>query len=284
MLSFLVSDRKASSMATRYPISNSLIFTKVMSDNKDLCIKVVERVLGFEVQDIEYVHAEHMLPSIKNRSVQLDVIVKATGKIVNLEMQTYDAGDLARRMRVHRSLMDATQIAKGEAFEEIDDNYVVFICTFDLFREGRARYTFRTMCEESTDVGLCDGAISYVYNAAGNLSEVEEPIAELLQYVLTNDVGGSDDLVQDLARAVEVACESEELKMGIHTWEQEMRDRYNYGVRIGREEGLQEGFEKGAARMNALFAAMIAAGVPADDIVTTIAESDVESLCERYGV
>mgnify|MGYP001124658531 FL=1 len=104
------------------------------------------------------------------------------------------------------------------------------------------------MCEESTGVGLCDGAISYVYNAAGNLSEVEEPIAELLQYVLTNDVGGSDDLVQDLARAVEVACESEELKMGIHTWEQEMRDRYNYGVRIGREEGLQEGFEKGAAR------------------------------------
>ena len=29
---------------------------------------------------------------------------------------------------------------------------------------------------------------------------------------------------------------------------------------------------------------MIAAGVPADDIVTTIAESDVESLCEQYGV
>ena len=143
-------------------------------------------------------------------------------------------------------------------------------------------------CEEIAGLGLSDGATSYVYNAAGDLSQVEEPVAELLEYVLSNDPDGGDGLARELARAVESACDSEELKMGIHTWEQEMEDRYNYGVRIGREEGLQEGlregFEKGAARMNALFAAMIAAGVPADEIVATIAESDVESLCEQYGV
>lgn len=47
---------------TRYPISNNLVFTKVMSDNKDLCIEVVERMIGLEVEDIEYVNVEHMLP------------------------------------------------------------------------------------------------------------------------------------------------------------------------------------------------------------------------------
>ena len=284
MLPFLVSVRKALSMTTRYPISNNLVFTKVMNDNKDLCIQVVERVLGFAVEDIEYVHTEHMLPSIKNRSVQLDVVVKATGKVINLEMQTYNASDVGRRMRVHRSLMDATQIGKGTIYGDVDDNYVVFICTFDPFGEGRARYTFRTTCKESKDIELSDGATSYVYNAAGDVSKLEEPVAELLQYILTNDVGGSDNLVQDLARAVEVACESEELKMGVHLYEWDLQDRYREGMRVGREEGLQEGFEKGAARMNALFAAMIAAGVPADDIVAVIAESNIESLCEQYGV
>ena len=276
----------------RYPISNSLVFTKVMSDNKGLCIQVVERVLGFAVEDIEYVHAEHMLPSIQNRSVQLDVLVKATGKVVNLEMQTYDSGDLGRRMRAHRSLMDATQIGKGTHYRDVDDNYVVFICTFDPFGEGRARYTFRTVCEESGALELDDGAISYVYNAAGDLSQVEEPIAELLEYILTNNAGKDDGLACDLARAVDIACESEELKMGIHTWEWEMRDCRDYGMRLGREEGLQEGLQQGlqqgrdeeAARMNALLAAMTAAGVSADDIVAVIASSDRESLYEQYGV
>lgn len=68
-------------------------------------------------------------------------------------------------MRVHRSLMDATQIGKGERFGNVDDNYVVFICTFDPFLEGRARYTFSTSCRENPDLVLDDGAISYVYNA-----------------------------------------------------------------------------------------------------------------------
>lgn len=276
MLSFLVSIRKALGMTTRYPISNSLVFTKVMNDNKDLCIQVVERVLGFAVKDIEYVSVENVLPSIQNRSVQLDVVVKATGKVINLEMQTYDAGDLGRRMRVHRSLMDATQIRKGAKFKDVDDNYVVFIRTFDPFGKGHARYTFRTSCEESRDVALSDGAVSYVYNAAGDLSEVDRPTAELLQFVLTNNDDEHDGLVRDLARAVDAACESEELKMGIHTWEQEMEDRYNYGVRIGREEE--------AARLNALLLAMAAKGATLDDAISALESADKQSLYEQYGV
>lgn len=263
-------------MQTRYPISNNLVFTKVMSDNKDLCIEVVERMIGLEVEDIEYVNVEHMLPSVHNRSVQLDVVLKATGKMVNLEMQTYNRDDIGRRMRVHRSLMDATQIGKGERFGSVDDNYVVFICTFDPFLEGRARYTFSTSCRESPDLVLDDGAISYVYNATGDLSALDEPTAKLLQYILTDNASASDGLVRDLEQAVKLACESEELQMGIHTLEQELADRYDYGVRVGREEE--------ASRMSALFAAMVDAGVSSDDIVTALESVDKESLYEQYGI
>lgn len=265
---------------TRYPISNNLVFTKVMSDNKDLCIEVVERMIGLEVEDIEYVNVEHMLPSVHNRSVQLDVVLKATGKMVNLEMQTYNRDGIGRRMRVHRSLMDATQIGKGERFGNVDDNYVVFICTFDPFLEGRARYTFSTSCRENPDLVLDDGAISYVYNATGDLSTLDEPTAKLLQYILTDNASASDGLVRNLEQAVRLACESEELQMGIHTLEQELTDRYDYGVRVGREEGLAEG----ASRMSALFTAMVDAGVSSDDIVAALESVDKESLYEQYGI
>lgn len=227
---------------TRYPISNNLVFTKVMSDNKDLCIEVVERMIGLEVEDIEYVNVEHMLPSVHNRSVQLDVVLKATGKMVNLEMQTYNRDDIGRRMRVHRSLMDATQIGKGERFGNVDDNYV--------------------------------------YNATGDLSTLDEPTAKLLQYILTDNASASDGLVRNLEQAVRLACESEELQMGIHTLEQELTDRYDYGVCVGREEGLAEG----ASRMSALFTAMVDAGVSSDDIVAALESVDKESLYEQYGI
>lgn len=227
---------------TRYPISNNLVFTKVMSDNKDLCIEVVERMIGLEVEDIEYVNVEHMLPSVHNRSVQLDVVLKATGKMVNLEMQTYNRDGIGRRMRVHRSLMDATQIGKGERFGNVDDNYV--------------------------------------YNATGDLSTLDEPTAKLLQYILTDNASASDGLVRNLEQAVRLACESEELQMGIHTLEQELTDRYDYGVRVGREEGLAEE----ASRMSALFTAMVDAGVSSDDIVTALESVDKESLYEQYGI
>lgn len=227
---------------TRYPISNNLVFTKVMSDNKDLCIEVVERMIGLEVEDIEYVNVEHMLPSVHNRSVQLDVVLKATGKMVNLEMQTYNRDGIGRRMRVHRSLMDATQIGKGERFGNVDDNYV--------------------------------------YNATGDLSTLDEPTAKLLQYILTDNASASDGLVRNLEQAVRLACESEELQMGIHTLEQELTDRYDYGVRVGREEGLAEG----ASRMSALFTAMVDAGVSSDDIVAAFESVDKESLYEQYGI
>lgn len=227
---------------TRYPISNNLVFTKVMSDNKDLCIEVVERMIGLEVEDIEYVNVEHMLPSVHNRSVQLDVVLKATGKMVNLEMQTYNRDGIGRRMRVHRSLMDATQIGKGERFGNVDDNYV--------------------------------------YNATGDLSTLDEPTAKLLQYILTDNASASDGLVRNLEQAVRLACESEGLQMGIHTLEQELTDRYDYGVRVGREEGLAEE----ASRMSALFTAMVDAGVSSDDIVAALESVDKESLYEQYGI
>ena len=104
-----------------------------------------------------------------------------------------------------------------------------------------------------------------MYNATGDLSTLDEPTAKLLQYILTDNASTSDGLVRNLEQAVRLACESEELA-----------DRYDYGVRVGREEE--------ASRMSALFAAMVDAGVSSDDIVTALESVDKESLYEQYGI
>lgn len=115
-----------------------------------------------------------------------------------------------------------------------------------------------------------------MYNATGDLSTLDEPTAKLLQYILTDNASTSDGLVRNLEQAVRLACESEELQMGIHTLEQELADRYDYGVRVGREEE--------ASRMSALFTAMVDAGISSDDIVTALESVDKESLYEQYGI
>ena len=115
-----------------------------------------------------------------------------------------------------------------------------------------------------------------MYNATGDLSALDEPTAKLLQYILTDNASASDGLVRNLEQAVRLACESEELQMGIHTLEQELADRYDYGVRVGREEE--------ASRMSALFTAMVDAGVSPDDIVAVLESVDKKSLYKQYGI
>lgn len=40
-------------------------------------------------------------------------------------------------------------LEKGCEYAELPDSYVIFLCDFDPFYEGKYRYTFRTACEKT---------------------------------------------------------------------------------------------------------------------------------------
>ena len=80
----------------------------------------------------------------------------------------------------------------GGDYTELPDAYVIFICDFDPFGEGKYRYTFQTMCRESGNADLKDGRVIMFLNPHGkNECEVPKELATLLQY-MKEDLEGSE--------------------------------------------------------------------------------------------
>ena len=51
--------RKKMAEYENLPFTNSFMFYKILGNNKQACIGLIERLLGIEIKDIEYLNAEH---------------------------------------------------------------------------------------------------------------------------------------------------------------------------------------------------------------------------------
>ena len=99
----------------------------------------------------------------------MDIYLKDEVKIINVEMQTRNYNDLPQRARFYQSVGDVNSLAPGELYGELMDHYVIFICTFDLFKLDFPKYTFYYTCQESKDLLLNDG--SYIIFMNTSVSE-----------------------------------------------------------------------------------------------------------------
>lgn len=136
-------------------LRDDFMFGRVMQ-NKELCRRTLEILLGIEIEDIEYPEAQKAINiTCRGKSVRMDVYVADnTDTVYNAEMQQRGGGEmqeqLPKRSRYYQGMIDLNLIGKGSRYSELNNSYVIFICTFDPFGRGRYRYTFRHICEEDT--------------------------------------------------------------------------------------------------------------------------------------
>ena len=53
--------------------------------------------------------------------------------------------------------IDIDYMNKGNSYQLLPESTVIFICTFDPFKQGVCRYTFTECCEEVSGLELKDG-------------------------------------------------------------------------------------------------------------------------------
>lgn len=61
-------------------------------------------------------------------------------------------------------MIDFNILEKGENYKNLKKSFVIFVCTFDLFGEGRHIYTFENRCIESLQLQLGDDAVKIILN------------------------------------------------------------------------------------------------------------------------
>ena len=119
------------------------MFGVVMRDPK-YCKPFLETILGIKISHIEYPKFQKTIDlSADAKSVRLDVYVEdGENTVYNIEMQTTKKDNLPKRMRYYQGMIDLNILEKGEGYRNLKRSFVIFICTFDLFGQGRHLYTF----------------------------------------------------------------------------------------------------------------------------------------------
>ena len=225
--------------------TDNFMFCKIMENNPDVCKKVLEIVLGKRIKEISFVSKESTIDIKWNgKSVRLDVYVD-DGKdtIYDIEMQARDNDNLPMRTRYYQSVLDLNQIEKGADYDELKNNMVIFICTFDHFGKGLPVYTFSNRCKEVLELELGDGTNKVFVNAKGNTKNLSEDFRAFLQY-LNGEIVEDNSFVSTLENEVEAARNKEEWRVEYMSLMVEFRERY----KEGKEDGFAEGISIGVSR------------------------------------
>ena len=180
-----------------------------------------------------------------NKGIRLDVYVEDEKQTVyDIEMQTtntpYDS--LPNRTRYYQSMLVANLIKKGQDYQDLKKTFVIFVCTFDPFKENLKTYTFKNLCVESRNLELGDGSTIIFLNAKGDTGKPHRDIKNLLDFIKGEPAKGR--FTKKIALKIEEVKRNDKMKVDYMSWyAEEMRIR-----RIARMEALAEGEAKGLAK------------------------------------
>ena len=224
-------------------LRDDFMFSRIMSNPK-FVKPLLETILGVKIRKIVYPQTQKTIDlSLQAKGIRLDVYVEDDQNTVfNLEMQTSDGANLPKRMRYYQGMIDLNILDKGQDYTTLKKSYVIFICTFDPFGEGRHIYTFCNTCQENTALTLDDDAVKIILSTKGTMDDVSPEMKRILDYI--DGKGASDKFTEELEEAVRSARQNERLRLDYMTLEYEYRQRYLEGKEEGREEGRAEGRER----------------------------------------
>ena len=277
-------------------LRDDFMFGKVMG-NKELCKEVLETLLVIRIDSIEYPEQQKSIRiTSEGRGVRLDVYVQdEKDTIYDAEMQqgtpaSQTGAELPLRSRYYQGMIDLNLLERGVSYQELKECYIIFICTFDPFGEGRYRYTFRNTCQENKERTLDDKSIRVFFNTGGAGADESEELRELLHYLVTKEC--RNELTRKLDREVEQARHNEKwrreyMKTLLHDMEMKEEghaEGLQEGLQVGHEEGLQEGLQMGKSRMNRLIIKLAELG-RTEDLVKAATDAEYqEKLFKEFDI
>ena len=277
--------------------TDDFMFSQVMK-NKEICKEVVETILGIKVGKIEFLTSQYEIEiDPESKTIAMDVYLRDEKKIINVELQNGHRLELPKRSRYYQAVADIDNTSPGELYSEMKDNYVIFICTFDPFLQGKAFYKFENIClNEDKPLRLNDGTYKIFLNtAADDLTLLDPELKLFYDYIrrgtadstLTEKINSSiTELKEDretrrkymtyTTRIAEAKSEAREegIKYGISIGEKLGEER---GISIGLSQGISQG-----ARDAKLETAknLLSIGLSQDQIasVTGLSVEEIEKL------
>lgn len=221
--------------------SDNFIFCKVMKDEK-LCSELLNILLGFQIEKIQYINTEQQIENFYDaKGIRMDVFLKDSKRVIDLEMQTGNYEDIILRSRYYQSAADVSMVPRRTKYSELKENYIVFICKDDPFGYGIPCYTRTQSFAEIPGFVYDDKTHNVFYNSSAFAKAEDKNVRDVLEFIYS--LKASSDFTQKLAASVQNAKVKSSFK-----------DEYMYFADIleeekemAREAGLEEGRQTGLA-------------------------------------
>lgn len=227
--------------------SDNFIFCKVMR-KKELCKEFVEILLDIKIDHLEYINSEQTLDNFYNyRGIRMDVYLKDSDRVFDLEMQTGNYGDLLFRARFYQSSIDTSCLKHKARFVDLPESYIVFICREDPFNSGLPKYTVRKIFEENNTYRINDKTHCMFYNSSAYEKEENPKIKEILEFIykFTPTDTFTKKLESETTATKADPIMEKEFMFFYDILEEEKERAREIGIKEGIEEGIKEGIKEG---------------------------------------
>ena len=216
-------------------IKDDFMFSVIMRNPK-FCKPFLERILGIRISHIEYPKSQETIDlSLDAKSVRLDIYVEdGKGTVYDVEMQTVENRNLPKRTRYYQGMIDLNISEKGDNYKDLKRSFIIFVCTFDLFGEGRHIYTFENRCIQNTNLSLGDDTTKIILNTKGTMEDVTPEMIRLLNFIDGKEP--EDDFTRELDEAVQSVRKNEKWRLDYMTLQMNYQEKYEQGIEQGIEQ------------------------------------------------
>ncbi|XTB06276.1 Rpn family recombination-promoting nuclease/putative transposase [Treponema denticola] len=211
-------------------LQDDFMFCKVMQ-NEGLCKMLIEMILSDTIGKIAYLAVQHSINTYEQaKSVRSDVLVQTeNGKFYDVEMQVSNEKNIPKRMRFYQAAIDISFLDKGNSYNNLNDSFIIFICTFDAIGKNRPIYTFENICLEDKNISLQDGTKKIIINAEAFKDTEDKELKEFLEYLKTGKAKSEfTRRIEEMIQAIKQNEQARQEYRLMSTFEMDAMDRGAY--------------------------------------------------------
>ena len=139
-------------------ITNDYVFKRVFSyeGNEDVLKDFLEAILNIEIEKIEIKNPELIKTIKKEKTAILDINVEANNKIIDVEMQMKNEGDIPERTTTYLGKLLSKQLEPGDKYKKLKETIIIFILNFNLYKRNSYHNIARMRFEKTTKEAYVD--------------------------------------------------------------------------------------------------------------------------------
>lgn len=182
-------------------IQNPFLFAKVLKEYPDLCRQLLEQAFNLQIGELDYLGYENIFEDFsdyKNMRTDIYAHEKNTLRFFNIEMQDNPDDIFEKKMRYYRAIMDKDSYQRMNTFADL---YIVFVCPFDVFKEGHHLYAIKNRCREDSSIIYDDGCYQIFLCSDSTEDDVNSEVRAFLDYVAHGKI--STNFVKELDACVQ---------------------------------------------------------------------------------